>query len=246
MPISPNQGSYGGGTTVTITGVNLANAIKVMFGTKSATITANTPTMITVTNPSNTGVVPVSVTTPGGQSNPLNFYYIPSPIILSLSDNYGPASGGNTISIYGLYLSTATNVSFGESSAIPTIINDGQITVTVPETSLSTAIVTVTTQGGSYAGPHYTYLNGPLVTTITPSSGSVIGSSVITIYGGALSTTQSVTFGGVAAGFIVTNDTTVTVITPAHAAGAVDVVLTTQGGSAVVSDGYVYINGPGV
>lgn len=34
MPISPNQGSTGGGTTVTITGTNLSGTTAVTFGTK--------------------------------------------------------------------------------------------------------------------------------------------------------------------------------------------------------------------
>lgn len=51
MPISPNQGSTGGGTTVTITGSNLAAATAVRFGSKLATITANTATSITATSP---------------------------------------------------------------------------------------------------------------------------------------------------------------------------------------------------
>ncbi|MGP3967552.1 IPT/TIG domain-containing protein [Streptomyces sp. 6N223] len=52
MPISPNQGSTGGGTAVTITGTNLANASAVTFGTKPATITANTATSVSVLSPS--------------------------------------------------------------------------------------------------------------------------------------------------------------------------------------------------
>lgn len=51
MPISPNQGSTSGGTSVTITGVNLAGATAVHFGSRTATITANTPTMISVIDP---------------------------------------------------------------------------------------------------------------------------------------------------------------------------------------------------
>ena len=39
MPISPNQCSESGNQTVTITGINLTNAIAVKFGTASATIT---------------------------------------------------------------------------------------------------------------------------------------------------------------------------------------------------------------
>lgn len=59
MPISPNQGSTGGGTTVTITGSNLTNATAVKFGSKAATITANTDTSITAVSPSGSGVVGV-------------------------------------------------------------------------------------------------------------------------------------------------------------------------------------------
>lgn len=73
MPISPNQGTTGGGTTVTITGTNLAGATAVKFGSKPAAITANTPTSVTVTSPSGSGTVPVTVTTAAGTSNPLNF-----------------------------------------------------------------------------------------------------------------------------------------------------------------------------
>ncbi|MFI7361073.1 IPT/TIG domain-containing protein [Streptomyces sp. NPDC050149] len=40
MPIGPNQGSTSGGTTVTITGVNLSGATAVHFGSRTATITA--------------------------------------------------------------------------------------------------------------------------------------------------------------------------------------------------------------
>ncbi|MGY2119697.1 IPT/TIG domain-containing protein [Nocardia gipuzkoensis] len=71
MPISPNQGSTGGGTIVTITGTNLRGVTAVRFGSKLATITANTPTSVTVMSPSGKGVVGVTVTTAGGTSNPV-------------------------------------------------------------------------------------------------------------------------------------------------------------------------------
>ncbi|WP_345672997.1 IPT/TIG domain-containing protein, partial [Streptomyces phyllanthi] len=48
MPISPNQGSTGGGTTVTITGTNLSGTTAVKFGSKSATsVTQVSPTQVT-------------------------------------------------------------------------------------------------------------------------------------------------------------------------------------------------------
>ncbi|MEU7633056.1 IPT/TIG domain-containing protein [Nocardia sp. NPDC049220] len=52
MPISPSQGATGGGTTVAITGTNLGGATAVHFGSKLATITADTTTLITAVSPS--------------------------------------------------------------------------------------------------------------------------------------------------------------------------------------------------
>src|SRR5688572_24224134 len=101
MPISPNQGAMGGGTTVTITGVNLANSSAVKFGDRNATITANTPTSVTVTAPAGAGVAPVSVTTAGGQSNPLAYFFIPGPIVTTMSPLSGSSSGGETVTIRG-------------------------------------------------------------------------------------------------------------------------------------------------
>lgn len=79
MPINPNQGSTGGGSVVILTGTHLADATTVRFGTKSATITANTDTSVSVLAPSGAGVVDTRVSTPGGTSNPVPFYYIPRP-----------------------------------------------------------------------------------------------------------------------------------------------------------------------
>src|SRR5437763_1148854 len=113
MPISPNQGSMGGGTTVTITGVNLSGATAVNFGGKNATITANTPTAVTVISPSGSGLAPINVTTQGGASNDLPFYYVPGPTVISLSPTAGTTTGGNTVSITGVNLSSATSVQVG-------------------------------------------------------------------------------------------------------------------------------------
>ena len=75
--ISPTSGSTGGGTTVTITGTNLAGATSVSFGGAAGTITADTGTQITVTSPAGSaGTVNVTVTTPSGTSNAEQFTYI--------------------------------------------------------------------------------------------------------------------------------------------------------------------------
>ncbi|MCX4586156.1 IPT/TIG domain-containing protein [Streptomyces sp. NBC_01481] len=247
MPISPNQGSTGGGTTVTITGVNLANATAVKFGSKLATITANTPTSVTVGSPSGAGVVDVTVTTVGGTSNPLSFFYIGAPFKSVLSPTSGPTAGTNTVTINGTGLSTASAVNFGANAATPTVISDSQLSVVVPQGAGPGAVsVSVTTAGGTNNGLSYTYVDTPTVTTLSPNSGSTSGGTAVTITGTNLSTTQSITFDGVTAPFTVVSSTTVSVVTPTGTAGAVDVVVTTTGGSATEVGGFTYVGGPGI
>ncbi|RXS64541.1 cell surface protein [Streptomyces sp. TM32] len=247
MPISPNQGSTGGGTTVTVTGTNLANASSVHFGSKTATITANTPTSVTVTSPSGTGTVPVTVTTPGGTSNPLSFFYIGAPFKSSLSPLTGVTAGGDTVTINGTGLTTASAVHFGAATATPTVVNDGQLTVTVPAgTGPGPVGVSVTTAGGTNNGLTFTYVDAPTIGALSPNSGPATGGTVVTVTGTNLSTTQSVTFDGAAAAFAVISDTILSVTTPPGTAGPVDVVVTTTGGSATAAGGFTYVAGPGI
>ncbi|BCK66146.1 hypothetical protein Srufu_000990 [Streptomyces libani subsp. rufus] len=247
MPISPNQGSTGGGTTVVITGTNLGGATAVKFGTKNATITANTPTSVTVTSPSGTGTVPVTVTTPGGTSNPLQFFYVGAPFKSSLAPVSGVTAGGDTVTINGSGLSTATAVHFGAATATPTVVNDGQLTVTAPAGAAPGPVsVSVTTAGGTNNGLTYTYIDAPTIVSLNPTSGPASGGTVVTLTGTNLSTTQSVDFGGTPAPFSVLSDTSVSVVTPPGTAGAVDVTVTTSGGSATAVGGFTYVAGPGI
>ena len=67
--LGPNNGPAAGGTSVTITGTNFAGATVVDFGTTAATdLHVVNNTTITATSPAGTGIVDVTVTTPGGKS----------------------------------------------------------------------------------------------------------------------------------------------------------------------------------
>ncbi|AQW52781.1 MULTISPECIES: IPT/TIG domain-containing protein [Streptomyces] len=250
MPISPSQGSSAGGQTVTITGTNLGGATAVHFGSKLAAITANTPTSVTVTTPSGSGMVPVTVTTAGGTSNPLNFFYVGAPFKSSLSTGAGPLAGGNTITINGTSLSTATAVHFGANTATPTIVSDSQITAVVPAgAAAGTVGVSVTTAGGTNNGFSYTYVDVPTVIGFTPASGPPSGGTAVTITGTNLSTTQSVTFGGNPAPFTVINDTSLSAVSPPTGDGApgpADITVTTLAGSATAATPFQYVAGPGI
>jgi hypothetical protein len=71
----------------------------------------------------------------------------------------------------------------------------------------------------------------PSVTSISPASGSTAGGTVVTIQGNSLYGATEVTFGGVDAAGYLSDDDSISVITPPGAAGTVPVVVTTPGGS---------------
>ncbi|KNE78805.1 MULTISPECIES: IPT/TIG domain-containing protein [Streptomyces] len=248
MPISPNQGSTGGGTPVTVTGTNLTGTSAVTFGTKPATNVVNvSPTEVTAVAPSGTGTVGVTVTTPGGTSNPAPFFYVGAPFKSTLSPTEGVTAGGNTVTITGTGLSTATSVSFGGVTAVPTVTSDSQLTVTVPVGAGPGPVpVSVTTAGGVNNGFSYTYVDDPTLDSLTPTSGPTTGGTAVTITGTNLTTTEEVTFGVNPAPFSVVNSTTVSAVTPAGAAGAVDVTITNAAGSDTAIGAFTYVAEPGI
>lgn len=79
----------------------------------------------------------------------------------------------------------------------------------------------------------------PLVATVTgvsPGSGPVTGGTVVTVTGTGFSTATAVFFGmTAAAAFTVNSDTSITATAPAEAAGTVDVLVTSPGGTSAPS-----------
>ncbi|WP_331767694.1 IPT/TIG domain-containing protein [Embleya sp. NBC_00896] len=248
MPISPNQGSTGGGTLVTVTGTNLTGTTAVKFGTKPATSVTNvSPTTVTAVSPSGSGTVGVTITTPGGTSNPIPFFYVGAPFKASLSATSGATAGGESVTINGTGLSTATSVSFGANSAAPTVVSDSVITVIVPAGAAAGPVgVTVTTAGGTNNGLTYTYIDAPTVTLVTPAEGPTSGGTAVTITGTNLGSTEQVTFDGTVAPFSVISSTSVSAVSPVGAAGPADVAVTNPAGTATDTGAFTYVAGPGI
>jgi hypothetical protein len=90
--------------------------------------------------------------------------------------------------------------------------------------------------------PYNLALETPTVTAISPNTGPTAGGQSVTITGTDFSTgSATVKFGNNAATSVsVASDTSITCNTPAGAAGSVDVTVTTNGGSRVVTGGYTY------
>ncbi|WP_421743325.1 carboxypeptidase regulatory-like domain-containing protein [Cellulomonas sp.] len=71
----------------------------------------------------------------------------------------------------------------------------------------------------------------PAVTSLAPTSAAVLGGEPVTLTGSGFGPDTTVTFGGVTADVAVYGPTSLVATAPAHAAGPVDVVVTTQGQS---------------
>lgn len=91
-------------------------------------------------------------------------------------------------------------------------------------------------------------LDPPTVSTVSANSGPAAGGTNVTITGTGFVATPTVTFGGTSAtNVVLVNSTTITCTTPAHAAGAVNVVVTnpdTQTGTG--TNAFTYVAAPTV
>jgi hypothetical protein len=131
------------------------------------------------------------------------------------------------------------------------VVSDSSITATAPAQVAGTVDVTVVTTSGTSAlssADHFTYVATlPQITGVTPATGSTAGGYSVTITGSAFTGASAVSFGGYpATSFTVASDTSIVAVVPAHAAGTVDIAVTTLSGtSAVVSaDHLTYTAGP--
>lgn len=164
--------------------------------------------------------------------------------ITSLSSNAGPTAGGQSVIISGADLANATSVTFGGTAAPITAGSNTatDLTVVTPAKSAGTVNVVVTTPNGSVTlTGAYRYLAAPTISSITPNSGPAAGGQSVTITGTNLANVSSVTFDGLPAAPTANTATSITVVTPPHIAGAVNVVVNTAGGSATSSNGYTYV-----
>lgn len=232
--ISFTPTSAGPGTTVTITGINLANVSAISFGGSAATsYNSVSATSITAVVPSNATSGNVTVTNSAGSVSLQGFVFIPKPVITSFTPlSAGP---GATVTITGTNLNGATSVSFGGTPAVSfNVVSATSITALVG--SGTSGVVSVTTPGGTATLVGFTFVPQPTVTSFNPSVG---GPGVpIIIIGTNFTGTTAVSFGGVAASsFTVLSATSIKAAVAIGASG--DISIITPGGIGTIS-GFTY------
>src|SRR5262249_12447711 len=138
-----------------------------------------------------------------------------------------------------------TTVTFGGAVATNVSVTSAtSLTATTPPHAAGPVRVAVTTPDGPGGALQnaFTFVPPPSVTQISPSSGSGAGGTAITITGANFQSGATVTLGGTAATSVsFVNSTTLTATTPAHAAGAVNVVVTNPDGqTGPLVNGYTF------
>jgi RHS repeat-associated protein len=200
----------------------------------------------------------VTVTTPGGSSAAdatRRFTYVPPPlpVVTGFSQSSASVLGGTALLITGTGFTGAVRVNFGTTpqTGLPTVLSDTTIRVTVPAHAPGVVDVTVTTPAGTSvvtAADHFTFAPppAPVVTGLSLTTGNIFGGVNMTVIGTGFTGVPQVTVGGTPTPVITFSDTAVNFVTPAHATGAVDVRVTTPGGTSAVTaaDRFTYVLPP--
>ncbi|MFF7650558.1 IPT/TIG domain-containing protein, partial [Streptomyces sp. NPDC007983] len=205
------------------------------------------PSQITaVAPPGAAGPVQITVTGPGGTSNGVTYFYVGLPTLGAVTPGQGPAAGGTAVTLTGTNLLGATAVKFGTVAATSfTVVSDIQINAVAPPGTAGPVQVTVTTPGGTSNGVTYLYVAVPTLTSAVPGQGPLGGGNTVTLFGTGLTTANAVHFGSTLAGFTVVSDNWVTATAPAGSAGAVNVTVTTEGGTSNAVS-YARVAGPDI
>jgi hypothetical protein len=232
--MTPVFGPTKGGTTLTFTGQSFTSGTVVEIdGQKVPVANINSSgTSMTVVTPAHTaGKVNIDIY--DDFDNFVKEYTYQELTVNSITPNYGHISGGTIISITGEYFDSNTRVKLDGVDVTPTVNPDGKsLTIVAPPHAEETVDITVynddTTINREKSFTYYDDVSLKII-GVTPNSGSESGGTKITITG--------IMFGDVAGTVeldtasctvISWSDTEIKCTTSAHAAGIVDVKVTTD------------------
>ena len=221
--------------TISLTGAAIGPpTISAAFNPTSINVGSNTVLTFTIGNPTGN---PVGLTNVGFTDTlPAGLLVAsPSGANTACGTSLTATAGGTGISLSGLSLAAGASCAFSVNVSATA---GGSYTVT-------TGAVT-SDQGTGGSATANLSVPQPTITNINPNTGLTVGLTAVTITGtnflpnGAAASTVSVTFGGTAATVTSVTDGSISVLTPAHAAGAVDVVVTTINGTVTTAGGFTY------
>ncbi|MFL6212262.1 MAG: IPT/TIG domain-containing protein [Blastocatellia bacterium] len=261
VSVSPDTGLTIGGTAMTISGTGFqAGALVKIGGATAAATSVIDTTNIRVTMPAHAaGRADVVVTNPDGQEAALRrgFTYVapnePPAVNITSPLNGDTLTAGTQARVRIQATDSDGSIArvevYAGSTLIDTATASPYIVNWTPPTAgtyLLRAVATDNTGATTNSDTVTVTVKAPVeplsLREILPASGTTLGGIVVTIHGGGFTAGARVSIGGATATNIqVINSTTLTAITPAHAAGPADVIVTTvDGQSATLAGGFSY------
>ncbi len=243
---SPTSGPTG--TSVTISGANLAGITAVSFNGTAATVFASgSGTSATATVPVGATTGAISLTTPGGTATSAATFTVTVPSTAPTITSFAPTSGpvGTAVIISGTNFTGTTAVTFNGTAAPGFTVNSAtQIAATVP-VGATTGLVRVTTPAGTaFSATDFTVTTPPPPGDLTflPAAGSPGSVVLVTKVNGAdFTTASSARFNGAAAtGTVFNSATQLTATVPF---GATTGPLTTVTGATTLSGASFTVTG---
>ncbi len=190
---------------------------------------------------------PTGVGTPAG----LAAFAPPAPRVSSVAPSEGDL--GTDVTIEGEHLKGVGSVEFGGVPATHVVeVSATELTALAPGHAPGQVDVTVSTGGGTSAmssADHFTYLPAPAIGAVAPARGPTTGGTEITIAGERLEGVEAVSLdGGAATGLTQVSPSEVRAISPAHAAGEVEVTVQAHGetSEATALGRFTYVEPPTV
>ncbi len=169
--------------------------------------------------------------------------YAQAPTVTSVAPNIGPTAGNRKVTVHGTnFVNSSLAVTFGgDAGTSVTFVSSTELTAVTPKHASGKVTVTVTDSNGNGSlADAYTYTAGPVVFTVSPSSGKPAGGNVVKLLGANLKTVNQVLFGTSAAKINSTSPGEVDVVAPSGA-GSTNVTVQNPQGKYTVNNGYTYL-----
>ena len=247
--VEPSEGPSSGGTAVTITGTGFTEGAKVKIGSAATEVVVKSETEITAKTAASTiGKAEVIVTngevsSTGGP----DFTYLAPPKVTSVAPAEGSTAGGGAVKLVGTGFVSGAKVKIGSEATEVEVKSATEILAkTAAHAAGKQEVVVVDADGTSSAGPDYTFITPPTVTSISPKEGTTAGGTTVKVKGTGFLKGAKVKIGGEAASVTVVSETELTAKTAAHAAGKAEVEITENGVSQSETVEYTFATPPHV
>ncbi|HET9551663.1 MAG TPA: IPT/TIG domain-containing protein, partial [Anaeromyxobacteraceae bacterium] len=261
--VTPSSGPAAGAYDVTIDGTGFGAGTSVRFGTAAAaSVTVVSSTRLVAVAPAHAaGMVDVEAVGAGGETvlDPSAFRFVDPPALTFLDPGHLPQAGG-TVILHGSGFVDGARVLFGADASVGPAqwVAADQLVAVAPAHAAGAVDVAVVNPDGQRAAlpaslvfdappppPPPPPVSPPVLSSLAPATGPETGGTVVTLTGSSFSAQATATFGGSPATVTAASVTSLTVVAPPHAPGAVEVAVANPDGQrSALAGAYAYVAVP--